>query len=194
MIRSEIQIFVRVGGYFRIGVNGGYALKLAVDIVDALILRMRFAGIVFLRSVELYRSRSHEAVYFCVRHLRLEAVERVGVGFHVFIRVAVGLHDAVADFNERSAAVGLDLHIVGDRDGVFRLDETAVLIRLRLGGSLLGRLFSRRLGRVALSVLVRASRKRQQHRRRQNGCKNSLEFHGIPPLKVFLVYIIAHFL
>ena len=45
------------------------------------------------------------------------------VGFHVFIRVAVGLHDAVADFNERSAAVGLDLHIVGDRDGVFRLDE-----------------------------------------------------------------------
>lgn len=52
MIRSEIQIFVRVGGYFRIGVNGGYALELAVDIVDALILRMRFAGVVFLRSVD----------------------------------------------------------------------------------------------------------------------------------------------
>ncbi len=50
MIRSEIQIFVRVGGYFRIGVNGGYALELAVDIVDALILRMRFAGVVFLRA------------------------------------------------------------------------------------------------------------------------------------------------
>lgn len=40
VIAPEIQIFVRVSGYLRIGIDGSYALELAVDIVDALILRM----------------------------------------------------------------------------------------------------------------------------------------------------------
>ena len=95
MIRSEIKIFVRVGGYFWIGVNGGYALELAVDIVDALILRMRFAGIVFLRSVELYRSRSHETVHFGVWHLGLELVEGGSVDIHLLVDVCILLHKTV---------------------------------------------------------------------------------------------------